>query len=479
MKHITLPLFLCSFMWIFSQEKKLHFKPNGEFKILQLTDIHWSDNPEYTKHTQKNIEELIHTEQPDMIVLTGDNVNSIPMKMGWDHLSKIFQTYGKPWTVVFGNHDAEQDWTNTESMEYLKNLKGFVGESGSVTGSSNFSRLVWSADGSHPGAKLYFLDSGDYTRNPKFGQYAWIQQDQIQWFQSDSRNSEKTYGRLLPSLMFFHIPLPEYASVAESKNIIGSNTEDVSSSEINSGLFASLIERKEVMGTFCGHDHNNDFIGSYRDIALAYGHKSGKDGYGDLPLGGRVIIIYQDLFRFHTYIREQGQTAPLKSYYFPSGLSEIQPDTPVLEAKNNPNVTPGIHFTYHEGFFKNTNEILSSPIKNQGILNKITLSTASKEDHYGFRFTGWFRAPHTGLYRFYTYSDDGSILKIGEKIVVENDGGHSPVRKDGIVALKKGLHKFELIYFEDYMGQSLEAGFSSLEIPERPLDDSYIFQDKN
>jgi hypothetical protein len=81
-----------------------------------------------------------------------------------------------------------------------------------------------------------------------------------------------------------------------------------------------------------------------------------------------------------------------------------------------------------------------------------------------------------GIYRFYTYSDDGSVLYIDGNEVVNNDGGHSARRADGKIALEPGLHRIKVKYFEDYMGQELEIGYSSRTITECaiPADILYI-----
>ena len=42
---------------------------------------------------------------------------------------------------------------------------------------------------------------------------------------------------------------------------------------------------------------------------------------------------------------------------------------------------------------------------------------------------------------FYTISDDGSKLYIDDKLIVDNDGGHSVRRAEGKVALEKGYHR--------------------------------------
>ena len=58
-----------------------------------------------------------------------------------------------------------------------------------------------------------------------------------------------------------------------------------------------------------------------------------------------------------------------------------------------------------------------------------------------------------------TKSDDGSVLVIGDRKVVDNDGSHASVMATGRVALEAGLHPYTLMYFEDYEGQDLSWGW--------------------
>ena len=55
-------------------EKKLHFREDGTFRILQLTDIHYTEDDERDHRTVALMRDLIRREQPDFIVTTGDTV---------------------------------------------------------------------------------------------------------------------------------------------------------------------------------------------------------------------------------------------------------------------------------------------------------------------------------------------------------------------------------------------------------------------
>lgn len=104
---------------------------------------------------------------------------------------------------------------------------------------------------------------------------------------------------------------------------------------------------------------------------------------------------------------------------------------------------------------------------------------AESKDSFALVFKGFIEIPERAVYRFYTYSDDGSKLSIDGKVVVDNDGSHSAQRKEGKIALEPGLHEIELVYFEDYMGEILEVGWSSRFIREEVIPDKVLFTRKN
>lgn len=48
-------------------------------------------------------------------------------------------------------------------------------------------------------------------------------------------------------------------------------------------MFSSLVLQGNVLGTFAGHGHNNNYMAQLYNIALCYGYFSGGNSYGDLP----------------------------------------------------------------------------------------------------------------------------------------------------------------------------------------------------
>ena len=77
------------------------------------------------------------------------------------------------------------------------------------------------------------------------------------------------------------------------------------SPSFNTGMFTAMMEAGDVMATFVGHDHDNDYTVMWHDILLGYGRYSGGNTvYNHLTHGARVIILKEGLREFDTYIRE-------------------------------------------------------------------------------------------------------------------------------------------------------------------------------
>jgi len=76
---------------------------------------------------------------------------------------------------------------------------------------------------------------------------------------------------------------------------------------------------------------------------------------------------------------------------------------------------------------------------------------------FGLRFTGYVEVPADGLYTFYTASDDGSRLWIGDELLVDNDGVHGVVEKSESIRLKAGKHPIKVTYFQAGYGFSLQV----------------------
>lgn len=239
-------------------------------------------------------------------------------------------------------------------------------------------------------------------------------------------------------------------------------------------MFASFLDMRDVMGVFVGHDHDNDFIGIDKGIALGYGRVTGADAYGELTRGARIIELYEDQFKFDTWISTpSGREA---AYYYPSGLnSDEEQSMAYLSATGTSPKKQGVAYTYYEGKCKRVADIAACNKVKEGVMKNFSVEEAAVPDHFAYDFRTLVKIPERGVYRFYTFSDDGSKLYIDGKLIVDNDGGHSGRRAEGKVALEAGYHELHLLYFEDYMGQELEVGYSGRNVLETVLPDTMLF----
>ena len=452
----------------------LNFRKDKTFKIAQFSDVHWDNNSENCPKTIAVIENVLKTEKPDLAVLTGDIVTAAPVEEGWKAVAQPFIYAKTPWAVVLGNHDGEPGLTRDEIFDVLVKLPYFVGEKGpELTGCGNYTLPVWSADNKKVEAVLYCIDSNDYTKS-NFRGYDWIHFDQINWYRETSKKyTAQNNNMLLPSLAFFHIPIPEYNEVVGQPSTVGIKNEGVASSKVNSGIFASFLDMKDIIGVFVGHDHDNNYIGIHNDIALAFCEATGVDAYGDLDRGSRIIELKQGEFSFDTWIRTANGTD--FKYNYPAGLQYDDKNADYSPATNVGGLTPGVEYNYYEGNFTSTKDIEKAKALKKGTLKNISIALADKKDHFGFEFDSYLKIDKKGVYLFYLYSDDGSVLYLDEKPVVDNDGSHSAKRSDGRIGLEEGYHKLKLVYFEDYDGQSLEVGISGLSIRETKIPDCMLF----
>lgn len=149
-----------------------------------------------------------------------------------------------------------------------------------------------------------------------------------------------------------------------------------------------------------------------------------------------------------------------KEGYLPSNTFYIQATKAVFgnPAKAIGN-TNGVNYKYYEGYYQSVYDIEKTPLRQQGTLPAVTIKEAKQDDHFAYVFTGFILAPEDGVYEFYTRSDDGSVLYINNKKIVDNDGSHAAIIATGRIALKAGFHSYKLMYFEDYEGEELAWGW--------------------
>lgn len=136
---------------------------------------------------------------------------------------------------------------------------------------------------------------------------------------------------------------------------------------------------------------------------------------------------------------------------------------------------PEIVYNYYQGVFNYTTDLANTtPIKT-GIISTFNLSPATQREDFGLIFTGYINVPTDGIYTFYTSSDDGSVLYIGNKLVVNNDGLHSQKEVSSVIGLKAGLHAIKVAYIQQAVDSSLHVFYSGPGITKQEIPGSVLF----
>ena len=290
--------------------QQLKFNADKKFKIVQFTDVHWVADSLASEEAGERMNEVLDAEKPDLVVYTGDVIFARPAEKGMRRALEPVIKRGIPFAVTFGNHDDEQDMSRKELYEFIKDMPGNLTSTvEGLSGVTNFILPVKSSVGDKDAAVLYVFDSNSYSPMKKVKGYGWIKHDQVQWYINESKKyTEANGGTPLPALSFFHIPLPEYHEAVKHEGafMIGTRKETACSPEINTGLFAAMLEAGDVLGVFVGHDHVNDYAVSWKGIMLCYGRfTGGKTVYHDMPggNGARIIELTEGVRQFRSWIR--------------------------------------------------------------------------------------------------------------------------------------------------------------------------------
>ena len=280
--------------------------PVGKFKVLQFTDIHFSDNNEVDRQTSDLMRKMLKEENPDFIVVTGDtvygeeNTEYLPLA-----LAPIIET-GIPFTYTFGNHDTEEGQGYEALLDVLTNIPSCLmyhdKDSGAGFGNHMLEivdekgKIKWVIAG---------IDSGNYNPLHHIEGYGYVDRSQIKWYQDKIKEYEKE-SEDFSVLTFMHIALPEFHEVWAMETCYGVKREGICSPKINTGFFAAMQESGHTKGVFVGHDHINDFYGDLYGITLGYGRATGYNTYGqeDFHRGARIFLLDKDnTDTFETYIR--------------------------------------------------------------------------------------------------------------------------------------------------------------------------------
>ncbi len=315
----------------------LAFKPDGKFKILQISDI--QEGPVMVQIVKDFLRDVVPAAAPDLIVLTGDNfagysassgvefIDRIMVKKAIDNYMSIFEAYDIPVAMVYGNHDAQSTLIGKrEQMEIYNSYSNSISHD-EVNSQRNtygtYNIPIFESKKSNKIAfNLWMIDSNMYDEVN--GGYDHVYQEQIDWYVNKSNALKEANGGVpVPSLMFQHIIVPEIfdallevpadtpgavwkngkAYVLNPENTKGGVLhEGPCPPTFNNGQFDAILGQGDVLAMAFGHDHVNSFVVEHEGIDLIATPGVNFQSYGDRGRGVRLFTL--DISDLSTYEQE-------------------------------------------------------------------------------------------------------------------------------------------------------------------------------
>lgn len=337
-------------------DKTIRFGSDGKLKILHVTDTHLKHNHNLDP-TIWMVERACDTENPDIVMLTGDIVlncdNAEDTKKLINALMNVFDSRNIPVAVTFGNHDSEQGaMTREDLMAYYNTFSCSVSvdDGEALSGCGTYNIPVISSDGEKVKFNLWVFDSGDYDEE---GRYSCVKSDQIEWYkQTSDKLKAENGGEKVNSLVFQHIIVGEIYDVLQKSDSWKSysykhlynkdeyymfDPERVNYGTIreypcpgyeNYGQFDAMVEKGDVLAMFTGHDHTNAFGVEHKGIDIVNSlstryiglFHSTQCGYRVIEVDENVTSTYEtrvarmfDIYDFET-VKEEKQNGDKFTY---------------------------------------------------------------------------------------------------------------------------------------------------------------------
>lgn len=301
----------------------LRFNSDHKFKIMQIADT--QEIPAVSPDTLSLINNALDREKPDLVIFTGDQIKGYSKKFKKDPaiiestIDTLVEPIAKrniPFMVTYGNHDAQCGVDNRGQYKFYAKYDNFI--SGDLRNSDDVGTAdiqIYSSTEDKPVFELYIIDSHGKAKDG--AGYAPVDKEQIEWYVSRREQLKAENGDYLPSLVFQHIPVPEFFDVIKkvpkgTKGAVpaygaheneyfvlndetiaegGFMLESPASPDVNTGEFEAMSEKGDVLGIYVGHDHNNSFVVKYKGVDLGYTQGAGFNVYG--PGENRGVRIFE------------------------------------------------------------------------------------------------------------------------------------------------------------------------------------------
>ena len=303
---------------MFTADTSLHFKADGSFRILYLSDFQETYDA-FDPRTLKGVNAVLDAEKPDLVVLCGDNCNGPEIHSAEDlekylhRMLEPFVTRGIPWCHVNGNHDYDAQVPMKQQFEIYSAIPGCMTQTEEdIPGTTNFVLPVYASDKKEIITAVWGLDTGHSINEIRDGlqQEALIpglplpasiwnilRFEQLMWYWQTSCALQAQAGHSVPGALAMHVSPWEFDYMrrfSAELNVCGNTDESYGLGAFNSGIFAALVQRGDIKCVLTGHTHRNTCEADYCGIRMCSVGSAGYAAYGEDSLrGGRIVEIRQ------------------------------------------------------------------------------------------------------------------------------------------------------------------------------------------
>lgn len=316
-----------------AESDELRFDKNGEFKIMHIADC--QDKYPASETMLMFIDAALKEYQPDLVVLGGDNsvgpddMTETDKKAAIEELTGVFVKNETYFTLVFGNHDHQQGFTDDQQLVWYQQYGGkyclAYDEDPDLAGTATHALPILGSNSDETKFMLYMFDSNDYVRDENGVElglgYDCVNENQIEWYKAKSKDAETANGgKKVPAFAFQHIVVGDvydalfhetsvdlgvltpsyngkrYSFFPKLENIEeGFLFEFPCPGYYNYGQFDAMVARGDMLAVFSGHDHINNYTTELDGIKIINTAGATYNSYGnEFTRGVRMITVNED-----------------------------------------------------------------------------------------------------------------------------------------------------------------------------------------
>ncbi|PYI23918.1 Metallo-dependent phosphatase [Aspergillus violaceofuscus CBS 115571] len=272
-------------------ETRLQFTSDGTFQLSIFEDLHYGEAEDTTWGPIQDVEStavintILDNENPDLVILNGDLItgDNTFLANATDYIDEIVAPLVERqllWASTYGNHDSDYNLSRSAILEREQSYSNSLTQSmvtGKLAGVSNYYLPVYPSNSSAttPALIIWFFDSrgGNYFQELENGS------EVVEWFTQTNADLTEQYGKVIPSIAFYHIPVN--AMLAFQNQGVDAHSEPGINADV------PLDQQGEASGQ--GELPGMNLTGN--GLNLCFGRHTGYGGYGSWTRGSRQILL--------------------------------------------------------------------------------------------------------------------------------------------------------------------------------------------